>query len=51
MTLYRLYRMYRGFGYGRALATSRVIGGQPDHWFVAAQPVPARLMLGQRVAA
>lgn len=20
MTLYRLYRMYRGFGYGRALA-------------------------------
>ena len=27
------------------------IGGQPDHWFVAAQPVPARLMLGQRVPA
>ena len=34
-----------------ALATSRVIGGQPDRWFVAAQPVPARLMLGQRVPA
>lgn len=24
MTLYRLYRMYRGFGYGRALALKTV---------------------------
>jgi hypothetical protein len=34
-----------------AIATAGGIGGQPEHWFVATQPVPARLMLGQRVAA